>query len=82
MLFNVLLGIFNFLPVPPLDGSTLLYRVLTPRQAWQIRPFLTQYGIFLVLAVVLLLSRPLGNAHLRRDQCPGGRVRPASSNGT
>jgi Zn-dependent protease len=61
VLFNVLLGIFNFLPVPPLDGSTLLYRVLTPRQAWQVRPFLTQYGIFLVLAVVLLLSRPLGN---------------------
>ena len=49
VLFNVLLGIFNFLPVPPLDGSTLLYRVLTPRQAWQVRPFLTQYGIFLVL---------------------------------
>ncbi|HEY4188977.1 MAG TPA: site-2 protease family protein, partial [Candidatus Limnocylindrales bacterium] len=59
VLYNVVLAIFNFLPVPPLDGSTLLYRVLTPRQAWQIRPFLTQYGIFLVLAVVLLLSRPL-----------------------
>jgi Zn-dependent protease len=61
VLYNVTLAIFNFLPVPPLDGSTLLYRVLTPRQAWQVRPFLTQYGIFIVLGVVLLLSRPLGN---------------------
>jgi Zn-dependent protease len=62
VLYNVTLAIFNFLPVPPLDGSTLLYRVLSPRQAWQVRPFLSQYGIFIVLGVVLLLSRPLSTA--------------------
>jgi Zn-dependent protease len=62
VLYNVTLAIFNFLPVPPLDGSTLLYRVLSPRQAWQVRPFLNQYGIFIVLGVVLLLSRPLSTA--------------------
>jgi Zn-dependent protease len=60
VLFNILLAIFNFIPVPPLDGSTLLYRILPPRTAWQVRPFLTQYGIFVVLAVVLLFSRTLG----------------------
>jgi Zn-dependent protease len=56
VLFNVVLGIFNLLPVPPLDGSTLLFRFLSPRQVWQIRPVLTQYGIFILLGVVILLG--------------------------
>lgn len=60
VLFNVLLGIFNLLPIPPLDGSTLLYRFLTPRQVWQVRPILTQYGIFILLGVVIVLGPYLG----------------------
>ncbi len=61
VVYNVLLAIFNFLPIPPLDGSTLLYRMLSPRQVWQVRPFLTQYGIFLVLGFVIIFSRVLGD---------------------
>ncbi|HEY4753511.1 MAG TPA: site-2 protease family protein [Candidatus Limnocylindrales bacterium] len=56
VIFNVVLGIFNLLPVPPLDGSTLLFRFLSPRQVWQIRPVLTQYGIFIMLGVIILLG--------------------------
>ena len=56
VVFNVVLGIFNLLPVPPLDGSTLLFRFLSPRQVWQIRPVLTQYGIFIMLGVIILLG--------------------------
>ena len=48
--FNVLLAIFNLIPVPPLDGSALLYRFLTPAQAWQVRPLLAQYGIFILVS--------------------------------
>jgi Zn-dependent protease len=59
VVFNVMLAIFNLLPVPPLDGSALLFRFLSPRQAWQIRPILAQYGLFILLAIVLLLGRPL-----------------------
>jgi Zn-dependent protease len=59
VVFNVALAIFNLIPIPPLDGSVLLFRVLSPQQAWQIRPMLAQYGIFVLLAVILLLSRPL-----------------------
>jgi Zn-dependent protease len=63
--FNVLLAIFNLIPVPPLDGSALLYRFLTPEQAWKVRPLLAQYGFFLVLGVFLLagsyISRFIGD---------------------
>lgn len=59
VVFNVALAIFNLIPIPPLDGSVLLFRFLPPRQAWELRPLLAQYGIFILLAFILLLSRPL-----------------------
>ena len=60
VVFNVLLGIFNLLPVPPLDGSNILFRFLSPRQVWQIRPVLQQYGLFILLGVIIVLGAPLG----------------------
>jgi Zn-dependent protease len=59
VLFNVALALFNLIPVPPLDGSAILFRFLSPRQVWEIRPFLAQYGIFIVIATVLVLGRVL-----------------------
>jgi Zn-dependent protease len=48
---NLLLGVFNLLPIPPLDGSALLERVL-PREwlpAWyKFRP----YGLLVLLALI------------------------------
>lgn len=59
VLFNVALTIFNLLPIPPLDGSTLLFRFLSPRQAWQLRPMLAQYGLLILIVFILFLSQPL-----------------------
>jgi Zn-dependent protease len=50
---NVLLGVFNLLPIPPLDGSTLLTIWLPPSRQNIVR-FLDQYGIFLLLALLIL----------------------------
>jgi Zn-dependent protease len=50
---NVLLGVFNLLPIPPLDGSSLLSFVLPPSRQGILR-FLDQYGIFLLLGLLIL----------------------------
>lgn len=39
---NLLLGLFNLLPIPPLDGASLIERVLPARHLqtyWKIRPY-------------------------------------------
>jgi Zn-dependent protease len=50
---NVILGVFNLLPIPPLDGSTLLSILLPPSRQNIVR-FLDQYGVFLLLALLIL----------------------------
>ena len=53
VLMNVVLGVFNLLPIPPLDGSTLLSIFLPPSRQ-NIVAFLDQYGIFLLLGLLIL----------------------------
>jgi Zn-dependent protease len=48
--FNVLLGLFNLVPIPPLDGSNILYAFVPPRVAWNWGQF-QQLGPFLLLVV-------------------------------
>jgi len=57
---DVVLETINFVPVPPLDGSKVLFSLMSPRQAWQWRPMLEQYG-FLLLVVVAFLPVLPGN---------------------
>ncbi|MDP9491822.1 MAG: site-2 protease family protein [Actinomycetota bacterium] len=56
---NLVLMIFNLLPIPPLDGSKVLFAFLSPRLSWQWRPILEQYGFILLL---LLFFLPPGNS--------------------
>jgi Zn-dependent protease len=54
ILINLVLMIFNLLPIPPLDGSKVLFAFLSPRLAWQWRPILEQYGFVLLLLLFFL----------------------------
>ena len=51
---NLLLMVFNLFPIPPLDGSKVLFALMPPRVAWQWRPILEQYGFILLLLVFFL----------------------------
>jgi Zn-dependent protease len=53
---NCILGIFNLIPIPPLDGSNVVYGLLPPRQQYSWRTF-QQYGPFLLLGLLLLAPR-------------------------
>jgi Zn-dependent protease len=61
VLYNLFLMIFNLIPVPPLDGSAVLFRFLSPATAWRVRPMLNQYGLVAILLVVLFLGTMLSN---------------------
>ena len=49
---NVLLAVFNLVPIPPLDGSKILYAIL-PDSMWKVRQILEQYGFFILLIFIL-----------------------------
>lgn len=51
---NCLLMFFNLLPVPPLDGFSILIGVLPAEIAYQLIP-LRQYGMYVFLFIFLLL---------------------------
>lgn len=50
---NILLAVFNLIPIPPLDGSKILYALL-PDSQFQLKMTLDRYGFFLLLAFIFL----------------------------
>jgi Zn-dependent protease len=56
VIINLVLAIFNLIPLPPLDGSKLLFAWL-PNQYGQIRMMMETYAPIFVLIVVFFLWR-------------------------
>lgn len=50
---NVALAVFNMLPIPPLDGSHVLFALL-PGDTTQLYGVLAQYGFLMLFALVIL----------------------------
>jgi Zn-dependent protease len=56
---NLLLAIFNLLPLPPLDGSHILFALLPPKYE-KIKIFLNQFGLFILLFIIFFLFDWIG----------------------
>jgi Zn-dependent protease len=68
IILNVVLMVFNLIPIPPLDGSHVLFDFLDPRTSHEIQGPLNQYGLFLLVLVIFLggniifgIMRPIVN---------------------
>jgi len=53
---NLILAVFNLIPVPPLDGSKILFAFL-PHQYNNVRVILERYGFVIILFVIFFLWR-------------------------
>lgn len=55
---NLALAIFNLIPIPPLDGSKILFALL-PRSFYRVLVFLESYGFFLLIIFIVFFSQYL-----------------------
>jgi Zn-dependent protease len=54
IVINVYLFVFNLIPIPPLDGSHILFALL-PGDTYSLRVMLSQYGFLLLFLVIFLM---------------------------
>ncbi len=50
---NLILGVFNLLPIPPLDGSNVLAYFLPPQQAYKFMS-LSRYGFIILIGIIIV----------------------------
>jgi len=52
--YNIVLALFNLIPVPPLDGSHILFSLL-PESLNSFKVFLWQYGFIILLLLIFII---------------------------
>ncbi len=53
--FNVLLAVFNLMPIPPLDGSKILYAII-PDSAYKVKEYLERNSLILLIVFIVFFS--------------------------
>jgi Zn-dependent protease len=56
ILINLILAFFNLLPIPPLDGSHVMYHLLPPRLGARYRD-LSRYGFLILIGLLFLVPQ-------------------------
>ena len=51
---NLLLAVFNLMPIPPLDGSKILFAFL-PYKWFRLQAFLEQWGVFILIFFIIFV---------------------------
>ena len=64
---NIAIFVFNMIPIPPLDGSRLLY-AFAPEPIQEIMERIERMGILIILILFLLLAPVLGPVLFNIDQ--------------
>jgi len=54
-LVNISLAIFNLIPIPPLDGSKILFAFLPARAKFKFQAMSDRFGYLIIIAVVIFL---------------------------
>lgn len=57
---NLLLAIFNLIPIPPLDGSHVFKHLLPAKWAWNYQRF-GRYGILVLVVLLAMPSSPINS---------------------
>ncbi len=57
ILINIVLGVFNLIPIHPLDGGKILVGILPEKEAEEADRFLNRYGLILLFALIFFSFR-------------------------
>ncbi len=55
VLLNISLAVFNLIPIPPLDGSKILFSLIPAGGRFDFSAFAQKYGLILIIALVAFL---------------------------
>jgi Zn-dependent protease len=54
--FNIILAVFNLIPIPPLDGSKMVYASLQSPQAINMYQKFSRFGMFVLIIGIIFLD--------------------------